>query len=255
MEYELTVTTVSLLLAVGVCAGFINTLAGGGSMLTLPVLMLMGMPADMANGTNRLAVVVQALTGVHGFNKHGYLETNDLYPIMKPMLVGALMGALAVSYMPPGILKPVLLISMMVMSVVMMFSSTAVFPGLDEKPKRMGNLRWGRLGIFLCGVYGGAIQGGVGFVLILFFSGALRYSLLQANAWKMLCTLGFSIISLIIFIMREQVVWLPGAILSAATVVGVLLSLKFAISVNQDVLKKFVLSVIVVVCGVTVFTS
>lgn len=255
MEYELTVTTVLLLLGVGVGAGFINTLAGGGSMLTLPVLMLMGMPADMANGTNRLAVVIQALTGVHGFNKHGYLETNDLSPIMKPMLAGALVGALVVSYMPPGILKPVLLVSMMVMSVVMMFSSSAVFPDVDEKPKSVENLRWGSFGLFLCGVYGGAIQGGVGFVLIMFFSGALRYGLLQANAWKMLCTLGFSLLSLVIFISRGQVVWLPGLILSAATVIGVLLSLKFAISVNQNVLKKFVLSVIVVVCGVTIYTS
>ena len=255
MEYELTVWTVSLLVISGVCAGFINTLAGGGSMLTLPVLMLMGMPADIANGTNRLAVVIQALTGVHGFKKHGYLETADIAPIMKPMLVGAFFGALVVSYMPPDILKPVLLITMMVMSVVMMFSSAVVFPGDHEKPKSLSDLRFGGFGIFLCGLYGGAIQGGVGFVLILFFSGAMRYGILQANAWKMLCTLGFGFLSLVIFIVREQVVWIPGAILSVGTIFGVLLSLKFAMKANQEVLKRFVLVVILIVCGVTIFVS
>jgi len=255
MEYELTVWTVSLLVVSGVCAGFINTLAGGGSMLTLPVLMLMGMPADIANGTNRLAVVIQALTGVHGFKKHGYLETTDIIPVMKPMLVGALIGALVVSYMPPDILKPVLLITMMVMSIVMMFSSAVIFPGEHEKPKLLGDLRFGNAGIFLCGLYGGAIQGGVGFVLILFFSGAMRYGILQANAWKMLCTLGFGFLSLIIFIVREQVVWIPGAILSVGAIVGVLLSLKFAMKANQEVLKRFVLVVILIVCGVTIFVA
>ena len=255
MEYELTAWTVSLLVISGVCAGFINTLAGGGSMLTLPVLMLMGMPADIANGTNRLAVVIQSLTGVHGFKKHGYLETSDIIPVMKPMLVGALLGALIVSYMPPDVLKPVLLITMMVMSLVMMFSSAVVFPGEHEKPKSLGDLRFGSTGIFLCGLYGGAIQGGVGFVLIMFFSGAMRYGILQANAWKMVCTLGFGFLSLVIFIVREQVVWIPGAILSLATIVGVLLSLKFAMKANQEVLKRFVLVVILIVCGVTIFVS
>ncbi len=255
MEYELTVWTVSLLVMSGVCAGFINTLAGGGSMLTLPVLMLMGMPADIANGTNRLAVVLQSLTGVHGFKKHGYLETADIVPVMKPMLAGAFLGALVVSYMPPNILKPVLLITMIVMSVVMMFSASAVFPRDDEKPKSLADVRFGGVGIFLCGLYGGAIQGGVGFVLILFFSGALRYGILQANAWKMVCTLGFGLLSLVIFIIREQVVWIPGAILSVGTIVGVLMSLKFAMKVNQEVLKRFVLVVIVIVCGVTIFVS
>lgn len=255
MEYELTIWTVSLLVISGVCAGFINTLAGGGSMLTLPVLMLMGMPADIANGTNRLAVVIQSLTGVHGFKKHGYLETADIVPVMKPMLVGAFLGALVVSYMPPDILKPVLLITMMAMSLVMMFSSAVVFPSEHEKPKLLGDLRFGNTGIFLCGLYGGAIQGGVGFVLILFFSGAMRYGILQANAWKMVCTLGFGFLSLVIFIVREQVVWLPGTILSVATIIGVLLSLKFAMKANQEVLKRFVLVVILIVCGVTIFVN
>ncbi|OUS32278.1 hypothetical protein A9Q99_01175 [Gammaproteobacteria bacterium 45_16_T64] len=255
MEYELTITTVSLMVVAGIAAGFINTLAGGGSMLTLPVLMLMGMPADIANGTNRLAVFIQALTGAHGFNKNGYLDTSDVMPIMKPMLVGALIGSVIVSYMPPDILKPVLLITMMVMSVVMIIKSAGIFPSDDEKPKKLSELRWGTLGIFLCGFYGGAIQGGVGFVLIMFFSGMLRYGLLQTNAWKMLCILGFGSLSLVVFIIRGQVMWVPGLILSLATIVGVLLSLRFALQAKQETLKRFVLVVIIVVCGVTIVTS
>ena len=65
---------IALLIGTGVVSGFINTLAGGGSMLTLPVLMITGMPADVANGTNRLAVLAQSATGAVEFNRVGLIE-------------------------------------------------------------------------------------------------------------------------------------------------------------------------------------
>ncbi|MBO7007497.1 MAG: sulfite exporter TauE/SafE family protein, partial [Pseudomonadales bacterium] len=97
MEYELSIVMVSLLFLVGVISGFINTLAGGGSMLTLPAMMMMGMPADVANGTNRVGVLVQSLTGAKGFNDQDRLDRSAILPVLVPTILGALVGSLLAS--------------------------------------------------------------------------------------------------------------------------------------------------------------
>ena len=86
-----------MLLTVGMLSGFINTLAGGGSMLTLPALMMMGIPADLANGTNRLAVLAQSITGAKGFDQAGRLDRSALTGVLVPTIVGAAVGALCAS--------------------------------------------------------------------------------------------------------------------------------------------------------------
>ena len=102
----------AVLLVTGLIAGVINTLAGGGSSLTVPALMMTGMPADVANATNRLGVGLQCVVGVRGFKRHDKLDMTDALPIVAMTLGGGLVGALAASYLPNTYLKPVLLGSM-----------------------------------------------------------------------------------------------------------------------------------------------
>ena len=97
------------ILAAGVAAGFINTMAGGGSLLTLPALMLLGMPATDANGTNRLAVVTQSMSGVLAFHREGRLDTKAIVPVAGPTIVGAIAGSWVAAISPDEVLKPVLL--------------------------------------------------------------------------------------------------------------------------------------------------
>ena len=78
---------------VGVVAGAINTLAGGGSLITLPVLIFLGLPATMANGTNRLAITVQSVLAVAGFKKKGVSDFKSSLLMSLPALAGALVGA------------------------------------------------------------------------------------------------------------------------------------------------------------------
>lgn len=95
---EIDVVHLLVLILSGVAAGFINTLAGGGSLFTLPALMLLGMPADIANGTNRIGVFLQSVAGVWGYRRHGKLEQAALVPILVPSVLGALIGSLTASY-------------------------------------------------------------------------------------------------------------------------------------------------------------
>ena len=81
------------LIGTGLAAGFINTTAGGGSMLTLPLLMFLGLPANVANGTNRIAILLQNVIGVSTFRQKKVLDFSTDYKLAIPAIVGSIIGA------------------------------------------------------------------------------------------------------------------------------------------------------------------
>ncbi|WP_426416423.1 sulfite exporter TauE/SafE family protein [Aestuariirhabdus sp. LZHN29] len=249
MEYELNLVVIVALVGAGLISGFINTLAGGGSMLSLPALMLVGMPAEIANATNRVAVLLQALTGSSGFNRHGALDHRAIMPILVPTLLGSLLGSLIASYLPSQVLKPVLLGAMVIMALVMLFKPATIVPETGSEPLAFAQrpAAWG--GMFVAGLYGGFVQAGVGFILLAALAGGLRYDLVRSNALKNVCTAALSVVALGVFIARGQVLWIPGLILAVGSIVGAYLGVKFAINVSQRTLKWILLVMVLLACG------
>lgn len=233
-----------LLPLAGLLGGFVNTLAGGGSMLTLPALMLLGMPADVANATNRLGVLLQSLTGLEGFNRHRLLERSSVLPVLVPVLLGALFGSLLASFLPVTLLKPALLSVMMVMALYILLQP--LLPTFDGKAAQPGRLAF--FGIFLAGGYGGFIQAGVGFVLIAVLTSLLGFDLKRANALKLVSTAGLSLIALAVFIPRGQVWWIPGLLLAAGTSLGAWLGVRFALTASQWQLRLGLVFMVFVSC-------
>jgi uncharacterized protein len=246
-------TNIIGLLVAGLIAGFINTIAGGGSMLTLPALMMLGMPADIANATNRVGVLLQSLAGVKGFKDQDRLDSAAIGPVLVPTLAGALVGSLLASYLPVGLLKPTLLAVMFGMALVMVIKPGAVLPAPGTVPFKVFDKPSAVLALFAAGVYGGFIQAGVGFILIAALAGGLRYDLVRTNALKMVCTAAFSVVALAVFIVRDQVLWIPGLILAAGTVAGASLSVKFAVSVAQNTLKWLLFVMVTLTCAGALF--
>ncbi len=236
-----------LLVFVGILAGAINTLAGGGSNLTLPVLMVLGMPPDVANATNRVGVVMQSITGALGFRAHDRLPSHDLGPILIPTLIGGLAGALAASYAPGWILKPLLLGTMLTMALIILIRPAVVCPPEGTQPYTVSEQpsSWWWLGV--AGFYGGFVQAGVGFLLLGALAGTLRYDLVRANALKLVCSLSFSLVALGVFISRGQVLWIPGLILACGTMLGARIAVHYAMRVKQKTLKWFLF--IMTLCG------
>lgn len=236
-----------LLILTGLVAGVINTLAGGGSNLTLPALMVMGMPADIANATNRVGVFLQTLVATRGFKKYGKLPVDDIGPVLLPTLVGGVLGAIAASYAPTAILKPLLLMAMVSMAVIILVKPDIISPPAGTVPYKMKQRpsAWWWLGV--AGFYGGFVQAGVGFILITALAGTLRYDLLRSNALKVVCTMAFTGIALLLFIARDQVLWLPGLLLACGTMTGAHFAVKFAIDISPSSLKWFLL--VMTVCG------
>ena len=244
---DVTVTHALLLLATGFLAGIINTLAGGGSNLTLPALMVMGMPAEVANATNRVGVTAQSITALIGFRKHGKLDTHDKGPILLPTIIGGFVGAGAAAYAPAGIIKPLLLGTMLIMALIILVKPAMISPALGTPVNKVSQTPSSWVWLTIAGIYGGFVQAGVGFVLLAALAGSLRYDLVRANALKVLCTLMFTLASLVVFIAEDLILWLPGLILAAGTMVGAHIAVKLAIKVSPSTLKWFLF--IMTLCG------
>ena len=112
LEFDLSTFSITVLMSIGLMAGCLNTLAGGGSLITLPALMALGLPADIANATNRLGIFAQSITGAKGFDYYGRLDRGAVLSLSVPIVTGSIAGALMASYMPVWLLEPILLIAM-----------------------------------------------------------------------------------------------------------------------------------------------
>lgn len=254
MEFELSVLSISLLIVAGFLAGFINTIAGGGSMLTLPALMIFGMPADIANATNRVGILLQSFAGASGFHKKGKLAPATIVPTLVPTLMGALFGSLLASYMPVSWLKPTLLVTMLGMAILMLVKPSVVAPPEGTPAYSLRERPTAAIGLFIAGFYGGFIQAGVGFLIIAAVAGGLRYDLVRTNALKMAITAALTVIALVVFVARGQVLWIPGLVLAVGMVAGAMASVQFAINVPQSVLKWTLFAMVLVTCVAAYFS-
>lgn len=228
-----------ILAALGLAAGVINTLAGGGSNLTVPALMVLGMPPDVANATNRVGVILQGIVGAHGFARHKKLPTHDFKAIIIPLIIGSVFGGAFASYAPQHLLKYLLLGAMIAVATIILFRPNIIAPPLDTTPHAVRDKPSAWWWLLLAGFYGGFVQAGVGFILITAFAGILRYDLVASNALKVLSTIFFTGIALAIFIYNDQVRWLPGLILAAGTMIGAHIGVKMALKISQQSLKWF----------------
>jgi uncharacterized protein len=236
---ELTLWSVLLLSVSGFIAGGINTVAGGGSNLTLPALMILGLPADIANGTNRVSITLQCVTALAGFDKHKSLDRPALVPILIPTILGGACGALAAALTPNLYLKPILLTTILTMTLIILLKPNVIAPPAGTptlSPKESRGAWWS---LFAAGIYGGFVQAGVGFILLAALAGGLRYDLLRANALKSACALAFTSMALLIFIAFGQVWWIPGLILAAGSMTGAHLAVKVAVRASQNSIKWF----------------
>ncbi len=248
IESESALLWYGALAIVGVAAGFVNTLAGGGSLLTLPVLMLAGLPPHVANASNRVAVFLQGVAGTSAFDRHGQLDRSASLTLAAPTLLGALGGATTAAYLPNDILKPVLLTAMISIAVLLLVRPTILAPAPDGTPRSLREAPTAIPALIAIGFYGGFAQAGVGIFLLAAFGGLLRYDLVRANALKLLVTTAFTGLALLVFIGAGQVEWIPGLALAGGMVLGAQIAVRFAITTGHETLRKFVLAVAIVSC-------
>ena len=245
---EISLPFIMLLAGTGFIAGGINTVAGGGSNLTLPALMMLGLPADVANGTNRISVLLQCVVGLRGYDKHETLDRPALVPILIPTILGGVFGAVAAAMMPNLYLKPVLLISILAMSIIILVRPAVIAPPPGTPTRSPNEHKGAWWSLFGAGLYGGFVQAGVGFILLGALAGGLRYDLLRANALKTACALSFTAVAFVIFAVLGLIQWLPGLIVACGSMLGAHLAVKLAVRASQNTIKWFLF--LMTVCAV-----
>ena len=128
---ELTVQQIALILGAGLLAGFVNTMAGGGSFLTLAALEFAGLPPTIANGTNRVAIEIQTIMAVLGFRSKGVSNFKLSLHFAIPALFGAIIGAhVATTYLPKVLFHRILAMAMLVMLAILIFNPKKWLLGL-----------------------------------------------------------------------------------------------------------------------------
>ena len=213
------ITTSLLLFFVGLIAGTLNVIAGGGSLLTLPVLIFLGLPPTVANGTNRIAIIVQNIGASWRFNRLGLISKEWLLLAIPPALLGALLGTFAAVHIGDLAFKKILAV-ILVGSAAWMLWRPAIPPLQEDAALPKGLRRWGFIAaFFLVGAYGGFIQAGVGF-LILAVASAAGFNLIRSNALKVTLVLIYMPIALLIFAWSGKVDWAMGLTLAAGNFLG-----------------------------------
>lgn len=239
----------ALLFGTGTAAGLINVLAGGGSMLSVPVLIFLGVDPITANGTNRVAIAVQNATAVYGFRQQQMSEFGTSFKLALFALPGALLGAWLASHVDNAFFQRIL-------SVVLVFSVIALLMPKPSAPPSEQLSTWRRLisypVMFAVGVYGGFIQIGVGFIFMATLQRLMRMSLVRVNVHKVLIIFVYTLPALAIYVWMGQVDWLLGLSLAAGTATGAWIATRLAVRGGERWIR-IVVAVAVVLMAIKLF--
>jgi uncharacterized membrane protein YfcA len=234
-----------LVILAGFIAGFINTLAGSGSLVTLPLLIFSGLPANIANGTNRVAILLQNVVGVSSFNKQDLLDTRGVIFLGIPAVIGSIAGAQIAVSLNEEIMRKTIGIIMVVMLFVIIFRPKRWLKGELEKLETRPSF-FQMIIFFLVGIYGGFIQAGVGIFLLASLVLAVGYDLVMANAVKVGIVLFFTIFALGVFVLNNQVNWLIGFILAIGNMLGAWVGAKLAVEKGAVWVRRLLIAVVTV---------
>jgi uncharacterized protein len=233
---EITLTRILIIVLAGFVSGVMNTLAGGGSFIGLAALDLTGLSSIAANGTNRLAIMAQDIVAVAGFRSKGLSEFRASLHFAIPALFGSILGAYIVVNMPEVVFQRVLGTVMLIMLVVLIVNPKK---WLNGRHVEMTPLRHALSYVvfFFVGIYGGAIQAGIGILLMASLVLMAGVDLIKANMHKVFIGGVYTLFALGIYAMRGQVHLGLGLALALGNAAGAWFSSRLAVEKGQQVVR------------------
>ena len=234
-----------VLIVAGVVAGFINTLAGSGSLITLPLLMFAGLPANVANATNRIGIILQSAVGSLGFRHSRVFEFREGLWLSVPATAGSLIGALAAVKLDSEVMEFFIGALLLFMFFIVLYKPEK---WISEKAGKIeGRPKfWQIIIFFLIGLYGGFIQAGVGFLLLAGLVFGAGVNLTKANALKVFIVFVYSLIALLVFMLNKQVDYIAGFTLAAGSMVGAYIGTRVAVKRGPKIVRIILLIIVAV---------
>ena len=234
-----------LLILVGFIVGFINTVAGGGSLLSLPILIFLGLPSTLANGTNRVAIVFQTAIATAGFKSKGVSTFPFNIYLGCSAFLGSILGAYLAVDISGALFNRILAIVMIGVVLLITFGPKI---GMKEVQERLTGkyLGFGIIAFFFFGIYGGFINAGLGFIMILFLHYINRMTLVRSNATKVAVVFMYMVSALFVFALNEQVNWKIGFILAIGNGSGAWLASRISVNRGDGFIKTFLVIMVLI---------
>jgi uncharacterized membrane protein YfcA len=236
-----------LVLITGIICGIINTLAGSGSLISLPILMFIGLPPHVANGTNRIGILFQNIVSTLNFKKQKVLDVKMGWKVAIPSILGSVSGAFIVLELNERAVEIAVGVVLFLMLVPLFLKPRKWLHG--TQPEELSSnyiLRF--LIFFFIGAYGGFIQAGVGIFLLSALVLNAGYDLVKANALKVFINLIFTPFALAVFIIQGQVDIVAGLVLAVGNSIGAYFASKYAVSWGA-LFVKYVLIIVILGAG------
>ncbi|MTI49342.1 sulfite exporter TauE/SafE family protein [Sporosalibacterium faouarense] len=239
-----------LILIVGMLSGFMNTIGGGGSLLTLPVLIFAGLPSAVANGTNRIALMVQNLVAVNTFRNKGYFNPKFCIMLGAPAVLGSIIGAQMAVNISGNTFEKILGIVMLVVLVLIIWRPEKnLIKSIDIED--LSNIRKAVavIAFFFVGFYGGFIQAGVGFIIILTLGLITGKSLVEINSLKVFIIGIYMLSSLVVFIANGKIDWILGIVLAIGNGIGAYIGSNFAVNKGDKWIRRIIFVAIMIMAA------
>lgn len=238
-----------LLVIVGFCAGVINTLAGGGSLITLPMLIFMGLPEAVANGTNRIAILFQTASSVAGFKSKGVTTFPFSIYLGISASVGSYIGAKYAINIDGELFKKILSVVMIIVVILIVIKKKGnTLENLIEQTTGKP-LYISIIAFFFVGLYGGFLNAGIGFIMLLLLPMINKFSLVKSNATKVTVTLIYTSIALAVFVLNDKVNWKLGLTLALGNSLGAWFTSRYSVKKGDGFIK---VALLVIVLGMAI---
>jgi len=238
-----------LLVVVGIIVGIINTMSGGGSLLTLPVLIFVGLPSNVANGTNRIAIFIQSIFNIAGYHSKNAID-KSVFPIYLSIsaTVGAIIGAKLAIDIKGELFNKILAVVMMTIVVFMVFRPKQNFNDLADRITGK-YLKYSIIAFFFIGIYGGFIQAGTGIFILLALSSINHLTLIKSNVIKILVMFVYTSAALLMFGFNLKLDWVAGLTLASGQAAGGWFTSRWSVNKGDHIVKVFL---IIMVSGMAI---
>lgn len=231
---------------VGILTGIINTLAGSGSLITLPVFIFMcGLSPSVANATNRIGVFLQSFVATSKYAKQKPEVFKDSLWLIIPAILGSIFGSKIAVNIDEKMMNYTIGGLMIFMLLMLLFKPERWL--IADKITKSNNKTLGTfITFFLIGIYGGFIQAGVGFFLLAGLVLVSKYSLLQSNGLKLALVLAFTAPALILFMYYGKVHYGYGLLMGVFQAFGAWLGVNYITKIPNANLWIYRLLIVIV---------
>ena len=236
---ELAFNDVIILLICGVIAGFINTVAGGGSLLTLPILIFMGLPSNIANGTNRIAIFMQNIFSISGYKSRGVSDFKYSSWLSVSALIGSIIGAKIAINIDEDMFNKILSVVIIIVVLTIIYNKKPL--NINSENISIEKKIISVIMFFFIGIYGGFIHAGVGFLILSILSNYNGIQLSKANSIKVFVVFVYTFFALIVFIMENKINWILGINLGIGNSIGGWIASRWSYNKPDKIIKIFII--------------